>query len=183
MGLFIVLGLVFAVITTGVLSYTLRHDKDLAVLAILMIVCLACPIASFILSGIFSPILGGQVEYIVTERYQLASIRDNSISGSFFLGSGTVNGVLQYQYYIKDESGALYLQSRNVNNYEGSGKPWTFVSEEDRTDGVLEKIRISYVNKDLNKWFWHLGGKEDLKEKDVFRVPKGTVYKTFSLNK
>lgn len=54
-----------------------------------------------------SLIIGGTMPKTMTyENIDIVALKDNSsISGSFFLGTGTVDGEMKYAYYLKDGNG------------------------------------------------------------------------------
>lgn len=108
------------------------------------------------------------------EKYeiQIANLQDgNSIHGSFFLGTGQVDGVMKYTYYTKD--GEFYqlhqMDASNIKVRYTSGSPRiTFMKR------VLDK------DETINRWGFDLdiGNKTDY----IIEVPKGSVKSDFTLD-
>jgi hypothetical protein len=110
-----------------------------------------------------------------TEKYsaKLFSLSDNaSVSGSFFLGCGQVNGVMQYSFYLQktDTTYKMY----QVDYYEAAIKYCT--------------DSIPYVNitqKYLSKSLWNQFAIDKCSESYatyVFEVPKGSIKNSYELD-
>jgi len=107
---------------------------------------------------------------VVTDVYQLESLSDNSgISGSFFLGSVIIDGIMKYSYYLKSGD-EYYLRQTNVNNS---------VIKYSDTKTTLEIERIKQSDYWLN--YFSLSIKEQ-NQKYIFYIPKGSIKSQYNLD-
>ncbi len=104
----------------------------------------------------------------VKEEIKLVAFRDGvSVTGSFFLGCGSVDDKDVYLYYTQRSDGAI--RKGRIENRS------PLIYEENRTDGVLEKHH--QVIDPNSRWrFWTF---YDGDTTYIFRVPKGTVVRQF----
>jgi len=137
--------------------------------------------SEYLFNGMFGCIFGLVVGFIVgfsiptekttvTDIYQLESISDNSgIAGSFFLGSGNIDGVMKYSYYLKSGD-EYYLRQTNVNNS---------VIKYSNTKTILEVKRVEETDYWLN--YFSLSIKEQY-PKYIFYIPKGSIKNQYNLD-
>lgn len=131
---------------------------------------------SFI-SSLFGIMLGALVSFFipsqmkeVVEVYNLESIKDNSsISGSFFLGSGSINGSMKYCCYI-EENGVYKMFTSDVYN-----------SSIKYTDDKPVVEKISYVKTDAFINYFSNSLKR-FENKYVYKVPKGSIMNNYNLD-
>ena len=110
-------------------------------------------------------------KYYVYEKatFELESIQDNSsISGSFFLGSGRVNGTMSYAFYYKNSDNEYKLQTVDANN-----------SAIIYTDSIpiFEQYTLRMVNNN-----WSILGMYDGQKKYKFKIPQGSIKNNFNLD-
>jgi len=93
---------------------------------------------------------------ITYTNHSIININDNSsVSGAFFLGSGTVDGKMAYSFYQKDGNGAKLEQvnARDVIVYQDTEKPyiiretgctgdWQWIAECGYDSTVLKEIHV-----------------------------------------
>jgi len=109
------------------------------------------------------------------KEIQLVALQDNSgISGSFFLGSGVIKEKFYYVYYYRNEDGSFSLGKILAEKAR--------VFEENRKDGILEKIEITEKPKVDKISRWALPPCMYVKEKYIFRIPKGSIRNDFKLD-
>lgn len=111
----------------------------------------------------------------VHTRLDLAALRDNvSSQGTFFLGTGSVQGTLSYIYYLKQGNAYQFesLDASDVTVYEDTSKPYIVVSD---------SCKYS--------WDWLVGCNSGMpntsdSKHDVIEihVPKGTIKTNYVLN-
>lgn len=113
-----------------------------------------------------------------SEDYQstkLVSMKDqNSLYGSFFLGSGQISGVQYYTYYY-EYSGGFKRASLDPSNLAGSMSD-VIIFEEDRKDGELKIFKRVYVE----EWYQFFGF-DLLSKRYEFHIPKGSITRGFEL--
>jgi len=125
-----------------------------------------------LLSLIFSGI--PPTEYQLSQEIQLVSLKDegNIVSGSFFLGCGSVETIPCYFYYTPVGHDIYQMKSVKVTDR-------VFICEEDRTDGVLKIYAPKFINK-AYRWLSDDSFLEG-QERYEFHIPKGSIMQKFSL--
>ncbi len=109
-------------------------------------------------------------ETVVYSHVELVALKDNTsgVSGSFFIGSGTIQTRSYYFFYARNQDGSYYqdkVSTESANIYE-----------EDRTDGALK----TYVRRPQGNWRYFC-----LFEKRYtycFYIPKGSIPHQFRLD-
>lgn len=102
--------------------------------------------------------------------YEIECLQDNSSSkGSFFLGSGYIDGTMKYAFYYKDKN---HFQLKLINyKYAAieytTGSPKVYESEVVATDSWINNFAFDF----------NLGDKYY-----VIQVPKGTIQSNFNLD-
>jgi len=109
----------------------------------------------------------------VCTQSQLVVMHDNTAtSGTFFLGSGSLDGGANYLFYEKNNDGSTVLTS--VGTYSGEGyeeyRPKVF--QEDRTDGIVIKCR--------EKGVWT--GLYDTRIRYEFHIPNDSIITGYKLD-
>lgn len=130
-----------------------------------------------ILGGMFGVPIGMIIALIVpqeisekTETYLLENLNDlTSIQGSFFLGTGSVDGSMRFVYYYKD-GGSYKLNQVDYKDSE-------VIYKEDLPKVEIVEQYLDY-QKGYNKWTLALG----LKTRYVFQVPKGSITRNYKLD-
>jgi hypothetical protein len=122
---------------------------------------------------------GGFAALVAGERYKtiasvmpkLASLRgSDSLSGSFFLGCGSIGTTPHYVYYQCTKDGGYEYARKRADTGDA------FVYEEDRTDGILEVVTYRPPAW-MRGWlvFWEVNHVWN------FHIPKGSIQRSFSL--
>jgi len=185
MGIYIIMGTVFCIFAVGVGLPQYRKRKRGAAIDIgdsvasvfLYSVIAMLPIGSvmFVTSTEEGKIVNGDVSYCeetTTER-PIASInRGSQLTGSFFLGTGSIGSRSYYYTYIKEDKGFMLTKYRTST---------THIVE---TDVGVPKI--TYNNYACPKPFtsWLLGGtrmRNYTEWNKVFHVPPNTILREFKL--
>ena len=128
-------------------------------------------IASSIIGGIIGGIIGFAIAlaippvYVVEKTtHNLEALQDNSaVSGSFFLGSGNINGDIIYTYYYENND------SFKLNQVEAKDAKIKY------TEGTPKVEVLKYVNKNqfaLRKDYFEY----------IFYVPKNSIKQSYSLD-
>jgi hypothetical protein len=122
-----------------------------------------------LVSGIIISCIGyGKYKAIYSEQ-TLVAIRDKSgVSGSFFLGSGTIDEQQYYFYYAKLPNGG-FIADKILSN-------GVTIYEEKRKDAVLRKYECVF----RNKWMRLIAIDSGAYEVE-FHVPIGTIRRGFSI--
>jgi len=157
--LFIIL--LMAVILLSAVAYAIFDESEDA--------AIFTGIILFIASIFTLVFIGSKVpqHWEIQKRSELVALQDNINSeGSFFLGSGSVEGELKYYFYER----------------KGEG----FVANSIHSDGVilLESDEAAYeqwLKKDDKWWYWIfvLSGSE---QKTIIKIPKGTILNNYNLD-
>jgi hypothetical protein len=138
------------------------------ILSIAIVLLCAC-VGAIIGAGI-SIVIGliPKIEYDQISKQELIALKDNiSINGSFFLGSGNIDGKLKYYFYIKTKSGGFKAQNIEADNVE--------IFENNKTPCI-----IKYESKFKNIiWNWIAF---TIKEKAEINIPKGSILRNYKLN-
>ena len=99
----------------------------------------------------------------------LVSLKDNtSIQGSFFLGSGQINGTMKYVYYTQNSDSAFQL--RQVNYDQAKIK---YSSD-------LPHVTITDIRPKEGSWKWSLNG--EITQTFLFKIPKGSIQNNYTLD-
>jgi len=99
----------------------------------------------------------------------LISMRNgNEISGSFFLGCGTVDEKTYYYYYASLGNGRYVLEKKATES--------AVIIEEDRSDGLLQ-ISVYAIDRSWRSWVF-----SDILYKYEFHIPQGSIQRNFTLN-
>lgn len=129
---------------------------------------------SLLLFGVFGQIYGRGLADYPAERYTtLVNLSDGAgVSGSFFLGSGTIDTTPVYMYYAQDNKGRYRLYHVNASQ--------SYVTYTDETPTLV------IHGKEMNdKWYSLDTGfatpeyADDVYE---FRVPRGSIKQNFNLD-
>ena len=104
------------------------------------------------------------------ETTEIISLQSNtSVSGNFFLGTGSFEGEKVYYYYIQTERGAI---SRKVDADE------TYVKETSTATPTIKKVRY----KDKGS-LWHFTIRPDtLDEYNQVTIPEGSIKREYKPN-
>ena len=122
-----------------------------------------------IVTGIFIALLiPSETEMKLNETLELQSFKDgSSINGSFFLGTGSIDGTMKYTFYYKTEGG-FKMKQLNYDN--------VIVKYSDEAPKV-EEYKSRQTNASINKYSF------DLKDKEyIVYVPEGTVKNNYVLD-
>lgn len=125
-------------------------------------------IGAFI-GGIIAYILPAKTE-IVKATYRLEALQDNnSINGSFFLGSGQIGGRMKYVFYYEKDG---YYELEQVDYNKAKVK---YSDEKPKVERLTrENVRGAFINNfaiDFNCY-----------EEYIIYVPKGTINNNYSLD-
>lgn len=125
-----------------------------------------------LLFGFFiSTMLPIETKEIKVSEHELISIKDNnSINGSFFLGSGNINGDLIYCYYYKLSETNIKMNSVYVVYCEivySKDKPKIEKYETIKTDSFKNKFSLGFINRNIRY---------------IIYIPEGTIKNNFNLD-
>ena len=145
------------------------HEEPVENLADAFMVSLIPTVVSFLIPlGI--ALSSSRVIYKSTEIIEICSInRENLTEGSFFLGSGSINSVAYFFYYVKEGSDTYHLSKTMAEETK-------IIENNNLVSGI-------YKDKMLKTYpVWSgLGGNEYTENIRII-VPKGTIIKEFKLN-
>jgi len=144
-------------------------------LDVLLLSCLGL-LSGFVVGAVLL-ILGGNIygslahqESSVYAEYQLMNLQDNqSLSGSFFLGTGKISNEPTYVFYRQDENGGYVYREIPID--------WATVFPEDRSDGV-ERVIVNRTTDKLGNYLF--GTQEEYKYE--FHIPLGSITPVFKLD-
>lgn len=106
---------------------------------------------------------------------KLISMKDqNSMYGSFFLGSGQIGNEDYYKYYYEYDGG--YKKGTLYPNRLSGRMSEVIIFEEDRKDGELRVFKLEYSEAWHNFIFT-----ETVSLRYEFHIPKGTIARGFEL--
>jgi len=112
-------------------------------------------------------------KYVEVSKTELVAFDDNSaLMGHFFLGSGSINENFYYFFCKKDVLGRIKFEKISA----AYGK--IFITEEDRSNGVLIKHKKKFLNKKDHLW----GIIVNYELKYEIRIPKGSILRQFNLD-
>lgn len=126
----------------------------------------------FAFAGVFVALLLPMNYVTTTWRTEIVTLKDNNgVSGSFFLGSGVIEGQMRYVYYQKNNDSTYQMQQ--VDYYKArikytEGSPCIIITDI-RTDE-------SFYNK------WAFDFDDYIKQTYVFEVPKGSIKNAYELD-
>jgi hypothetical protein len=103
-----------------------------------------------------------KTEAYISSEQQIYALQDNnSVKGSFFLGSGSIDGTMKYAYLIKSEDGVeiKYIDSDGV-----------IIVEEDSNKPRI----ITYSNR-FTSGFWNKMSWCTISDKTKIYIPKNSV--------
>ena len=112
----------------------------------------------------------------VVYEYQLGSLRNSGITGTFFLGTGGIEDGAYYRYYLKDTSGGYQLKTLRAEDEK------VIVLEEDRSDAILKIFihQIYHPKKENSLWTLRVAD-TNTPLRWEFHVPRGSIQPVFSL--
>ena len=111
----------------------------------------------------------GNISAIVSYSYEetdtefIVALRNNSsVTGSFFLGTGSIKDKLIYTYMVQEDRGLLMKQIPATRTFivEGTGHP---------------RIERVYT---VSKLWWHVRRIKDV----IIYIPEGSVYQGYSVD-
>lgn len=110
-------------------------------------------------------------ESVVISETKILALKDNtSLKGNFFLGSGNINGTMQYVYLIETEENGIQLQTINANSI--------YIIQEEKINPRIVIYRKQPVNNIL-KWLW-LPTIDNIQKK--IYIPKGSIKYDFTVD-
>lgn len=175
LGLLIVAGLIFAnFLRKKVQNY--EGIKNLVGETIACVLCI-CFVFCVIYFSVGALCLASSSTIIEKERgcYQIYSMKNSqSVSGSFFLGSGSIRGTDNYFYFAKDEHGGMH---------KFSAEAWcSSIFEQDKEQTPC--IREIDIKRKAPDWIGFLFNGATMHERMryEFYVPKGTIVETFKVD-
>lgn len=136
-----------------------------------------------IFSGILGAIVGAFAGFLIawalpqnytTDKWseKIVSLKDNaSVSGSFFLKCGQINGTMKYVYYLQNNDSTY--QMWQANYYDAAIK---------YSDGQ-PKINITWLHSSKSLWNkFAIDLNENYGQTYVFEVPKGSIKNSYELD-
>ena len=125
------------------------------------------------ISVIISAIVDEKAEketYIYKEEPIYALSDNESIEGSFFLGSGRINGDMKYVFIAEEENGKI-MKDINAGN--------TYIIEDDDEEPRIEYYYERYKNKSIPKYFF---GIDDSFSHYVVRIPEDSIMNQYKID-
>lgn len=108
--------------------------------------------------------------YVKTSETQIIALQDNSsVSGSFFLGSGSIKGVMKYTYLTNTEDGIKMNQVNSESSY---------ILEENASNPRIIVSTPEFTNKSL--WWWATSPWRGVKTQ--IYIPKGSVKTNYNVD-
>ncbi len=156
--------LIVAVLGTVILGLAMRELGVCgAILGIVIGAFMGAMVGAMIASviGAFAP----TTDKISSETKLIAFKDGSSVTGSFFLGCGSVGGKDVYMYYYQRADGGIVRGRVDADR--------AVIFEENRADGVLEARTQTLTHP------WELWALPDTEPHYQLRVPKGTVIRQF----
>lgn len=180
MWLFITLGVIGVILGLYLLNRDvgifIRPLDGIEIFFSIIITILVSGLISFILSVIFSIcyLKWTDVEYEYKYEYlEIVNLQDNSLtSGSFFLGSGSINETPYYIYYYKTEDCFYKMGKTNANN-----------AKIKITDGTPRKVirkKFIVAKNFIERNFVVIPPKES--KTVYFEVPPGSIKEIYNLD-
>lgn len=138
--------------------------------------CLSAVLISMLVCGLLIPIIadaaGATHSIEKVEVTPLYALKDNSnLSGTFFLGSGSVDETDYYYYIIKEEGKGYCVQKKAINNY-------TYLDYLSSEDCEYDEPCLAYYydewdNKILRFFAW------SPENWHTFYVPEGSIIENY----
>lgn len=137
----------------------------------------------YLSSAILGALIGGIFGFLIAlaipsktetviDTYYLEALQDNnSVSGSFFLGSGYINGEMKYVFYYETDGGYKIKQLSYDN---------ALIKYTNETPKV-ETYREVQTDAFINKFSVYMGGC-GCNNKNIIYVPKGTIKQNYNLD-
>lgn len=124
--------------------------------------------AGFML-GIFVPIALPTESIPVTKTYNIECLQDNSnVSGSFFIGCGSVNNEMKYSYYYDCGDSTYVLEQIDVDDVKIK-----YTNEKPHIDKIKYKQTDNWIN---------LFSFELRNPTYIIYVPKGSIMNNYNLD-
>jgi hypothetical protein len=165
--------MIFALLAGVLLTYVcVRQDGEYTVKNLMLTFLFTSifwgPIGG-IVGGIVAMSLPAQTEYKCVETRNIAALQDNSsISGSFFLGCGTIKEHIVYYSYV-EKNGTYKLEKFELNDVS--------IKFSDQRPRVEKWRNVPIKGKIINLFAidsWH--------SEYIFYVPQGTIKQNFNLD-
>lgn len=136
-----------------------------------------------ILGALFGGIIGFAIGIIIAlaipskmetviDTYYLEALQDNNnVSGSFFLGSGSINGEIKYVFYYETDGGYRMEQlsyDKTLIKYTNETPKVEFYRQE-QTDAFINKFSVRVRGCGCDS-------------KNIIYVPKGTIKQNYNLD-
>mgnify|MGYP003610993582 CR=1 FL=1 len=138
-------------------------------------------IIMYFLFGIIGALIGGLIGFgiafalpakteIVKTTYNLEALQDNnSVNGSFFLGTGQIEGEMKYVFYYEKDG---YYKLEQVDYNEVKVK---YSNEKPKAERFRQKnVKDAFINN------FAIGG--NYYQEYIIYVPKGTIKQNYSLD-
>lgn len=127
--------------------------------------------------GAFGLLLGGGIASFIgyafpqraepSDRYELVALRDNiGMSGSFFLGTGSIDQEITYFFYRKEGTG---FKADKVSN--------AVIFEDEETQPYVQKYDSEFKNS-----FWDIFVFPMKEYPTEIHIPKGSILQNYTLN-
>lgn len=163
--------ILFAAIGIGIVLYNEIRDGFF---------CFWDTLGFCIIGGIVGALAGLIISAALPKKYktdrwseELTSIQDNgAINGSFFLGSGNINGTMQYAFYIKrgDSYKMWTIEYYNAEIMYADTPPKIDIVSTHTSTSIWNKFAIGFFWPDKEEWTC------------VFNIPKGSIKNNFNLD-
>lgn len=155
--------LLFAWVIGRALSYNNNPDASEVFLGSMLGFLIGAMLSTGI--GLFVP-----QKPVEVDRIKLVALKDNiTTQGSFFLGSGVVDGVHKYFYYKENGHGGFLIGS-----IDSSGVP---IYEDVDSDPYISVLHHEFVDKKFNAI-----AIPNLNEFYAFHIPKNSITRDFKLD-
>jgi hypothetical protein len=152
--------IIFFSITFILVKNTIYEDEVFSVGIVLTIVM---PLFVVFGIGLFFSEEYFKTDFKPEKTYDIINIKDiNSVSGNFFLGSGSINGTMKYIFYYKEKE---YIKLKQI----------------DYRDAVIrysKKPKVTKWKSDF-KWVWYY---KESKTYYEINIPEGTIKQNYILD-
>ena len=127
--------------------------------------------------GLFIGLLIGLMIPVKTEMksctYNLEALQDNNgVSGSYFLGTGSIEGKMKYVYYYRDADSLYHMKQYDYEN----------ASIKYSTDEPKIIITKEHVVNPKDATINYFGLKTLFNESAIIYIPKGSIKQNFTLD-
>lgn len=122
-------------------------------------------------SGVLvAALIPSETKFVLAKTYRLESLQDNnSLGGSFFLGTGTIRGKMKYTFYY-EECG--FYKLKQIDCDEAIIR---YTNENPRLEELTrQKVEDSFIN--------YFTVYDSRVNSYIFYVPKGTIKQNYLLN-